>query len=342
VTKASMKSHIKAISYYLPPKAVTNDDLAGEFPGLKIDDLTRLTGVKTRYVAGSDETAADLAFRAATKLFAEHGISPDDIDHLLFCTQGTDYITPSTSCLLQERLGIAETAGTLDINQGCTGYIYGLSIANGLIATGNARNVLLLTSVTISQKIHPADKSNRAIFGDGAAASLISVSENENTGLGHFIFGTDGKGYDAIIIKHGGARFPTHVFPARDYTDANGNIRNDRNFYMNGAAVFTFSVEKTPKMIRELLGKAGLSEDDIDLYVLHQANRIILESIFRKLKVPESKSLYHLENCGNTVSSTIPIALYHAIADGRVKKGDTLVLAGFGVGFSWAGCILRY
>lgn len=338
-----MKAYIKAISYYLPERAVSNEDLARQFPGLKIDDLTRLTGVKTRYTAGDDETAGDLAFRAALRLFEEHSIDPSVIDHIIFCAQGADYITPSTACVLQERLGIPGHAGSLDINQGCTGFIYGLSVANGLVSTGNAANVLLLTSVNISELIHPEDRSNRAIFGDGAAATLISTNnEMQGSMIGDFVFGTDGRGFDAIIIKHGGARYPCYKYPSEDYVDEAGNIRNDRNFYMNGAAVFNFSVEKVPPMIDELLEKAGISKDDVNLYVLHQANRIILESIFRKMKVPPEKTLYHLENCGNTVASTIPIAMYHGIRDDRIKRGDTLVLAGFGVGFSWAGCVIRY
>lgn len=337
-----MKAYIRAISYHLPPHVVSNDDLAREFPDLKIEDLTRLTGVRKRHIAAEEETAADLAFQAAQKLFEEHGIEPSTIDHLIFCAQGADYITPATACVLQDRLGISTHAGTLDINQGCTGFIYSLSVANGLIATGSAKNVLLLTSVNISELIHPQDKSNRAIFGDGASATLVSVNENNKSAIGDFVFGTDGKGFNKIIIKHGGARYPDIKFESKDYVDEAGNIRNNRNFYMNGAGVFNFSVEKVPQMIQQLFNKAGISEDDVDLYVLHQANQIILESIFRKMKTPKEKTLYHLEECGNTVASTIPIALYHAIADGRVKRGDTLVLAGFGVGFSWAACIINY
>jgi 3-oxoacyl-[acyl-carrier-protein] synthase-3 len=338
-----MKAYIKAISYHLPEKTITNDDLAREFPDLKIDDLTRLTGVKKRHIAGAEETAADLAYKAAVKLFDEHNIDPNEIDHIIFCAQGADYITPSTACVLQDRLNIPTHAGSLDINQGCTGFIYGLSIANGLIATNSARNILLLTAINVSELIHSGDKSNRAIFGDGASASLVSVNdEKSESGIGNFVFGTDGKGFDAIIIKHGGARFPYNKFETGDYSDEAGNIRNDRCFYMNGAAVFNFSLEKVPQMIKQLFDKSGINEGDVDLYVLHQANQIILESIFRKMKIPKEKSLFHLEDCGNTVSSTIPIALYHAIKDEKVKRGDTIVLAGFGVGLSWAACNVKY
>lgn len=338
-----MKSYIKAISYHLPEGVITNDDLAKKFPDLKIDDLTRLTGVKKRHFAAEDETAADLAFHAGEKLFSEHGVSREDIDHIIFCAQGADYVTPSTACLLQDRLGIPTTAGSLDINQGCTGFIYGLSVANGLIATGNARNVLLLTSINIFELLHPLDKSNMAIFGDGSAATLVSANEEApGSGIGKFVFGTDGSGYESIIIKSGGARYPVHRYVPEDYTDESGNIRNDKNFYMNGAAVFTFSIERAPALINALLDREGLKADDIRLFVLHQANQIILESIFRKMKLPAEKQYFQLENCGNTVSSTIPIALYHAVKDGKINRGDSIVLAGFGVGFSWAGCVVKY
>jgi 3-oxoacyl-[acyl-carrier-protein] synthase-3 len=214
-------------------------------------------------------------------------------------------------------------------------------MAKGLIETGMARNVLLLTSEAITHLIHQEDKSNRAIFGDGAAATLVSGSDEYSHGIGEFVFGTDGKGHEAIIIKHGGARHPYHKTISEDYTDQFGNVRNDACFYMNGSAVFTFSLEIVPHLINDLLAKTGLTVEDIRLFVLHQANQVILESIFRKMKIPEEKTIIHLENIGNTVASTIPIALKKAIDDGRVQKGDKVVLAGFGVGFSWAGTILE-
>ena len=336
-----MKSHIKAISYHLPEKVLSNAELAREFPDYKIGDLTRLTGVRNRHVASEGETPGDLAVEAARKLFSEHNVDPAEVDHVLFCTQMGDYLTPSTACLIQERLGIPKEAGAVDFNQGCTGYIYGLAMSKGLIETGMAKNVLLLTSEAITHLIHPKDKSNRAIFGDGAAATLVSGSEKYDHGIGDFVFGTDGKGYEAIIIKHGGARHPYFKTVSEDYTDQFGNVRNDACFYMNGSAVFTFSLEIVPRLINDLLAKAGMTVEDIGLFVLHQANQVILESIFRKMKIPEEKTIIHLENIGNTVASTIPIALKKAIDEGKVRKGDKVVLAGFGVGFSWAGTIIE-
>ncbi len=343
-----MRSYIKTISYYLPEKVLTNNDLLEKFPGLKINELTRLTGVKERHIAANNEVASDLAVKSAEKLFFENSINPDEIDFVIFCTQSNDYMTPSTACIIQDRLNLPKTCGSFDFNQGCTGYIYGLSLSKGLIESRQAKNILLLTAETISKKIHPEDKSNMAIFGDGASATLISVKDDNETGnpygrlsvVGDFVFGTDGSGFEEIIIKHGGSRFPYPETKSVDYKDDFGNVRNDGCFYMNGSAVFSFSVKIAPALINEILKKAGKKKEEIDLFVLHQANQIILESIFIKADIPKEKSFYCLEKCGNTVSSTIPIALKEAMNQGKAKSGDTILLVGFGVGFSWAGTIV--
>ncbi len=338
-----MKSYIDAISYYLPEKLLTNEDLKSRFHGIKIDDLTRLTGVKNRHIAAEGETAADMAVEAARQLFEEHSVEPSSIDFILFNTQWSDYITPATACIIQDRLGIPKTSGALDLSQGCTGFIYGLSVAKGLVETGSARKVLLLTSDTITHSIHPSDRSNQAIFGDGAAATLISAHFDEpKRGIGNFTFGTDGSGYQEIIIKHGGARYPLPRFRAEDYRDNYGNIRNDACFYMNGAAIFSFSVKIVPEILIRTLEANNLQQGDIDFFIFHQANRIILETLIKKNKITPEKTIISLENQGNTVSSTIPIALHEAVRLGKVRSGDKVLLAGFGVGLSWAGCVVKW
>lgn len=336
-----MRSFIEAISYYLPESILTNEDLSTRFPGLKIDDLTRLTGVRERHIAADGETAADMAVSAAERLFAEHHIDRGTIDFILFNTQWSDYITPASACIIQDRLRIPTSAGALDLSQGCTGYIYGLSVAKGLIESGSARRVLLLTSDTITRSIHPMDRSNQAIFGDAAAATLISASDHEEgPTIGRFIFGTDGSGYQEIIIRQGGARYPLPRYQSADYTDNYGNIRNDACFYMNGAAIFSFSVKIVPEILARTLEANHLRQDNIDFFIFHQANQIILETILKKNRIPAEKSIISLENWGNTVSSTIPVALYHALKESRIKKGNKVLLAGFGVGLSWAGTIV--
>ncbi len=336
-----MKAFIQYFTYYLPDNIITNNDLFERFPGLKINELTRLTGVLERRHASINETSSDLAYKCAEQLFSENNIDRNKVDYLIFCSSLSDYITPPTSCILQDRLLLKNNIGTFDYNQGCTGYIYGLSTAKGLIESGQASNVLLLTAETISKRIHKEDRSNQSIFGDGASATLISVNDN-GAEIGDFVFGTDGKGYETIIIKHGGARFPYPEAVSTDYKDQYGNIRNDGSFYMNGSGVFSFSVTKAPEMIFQLLEKAGLDKKDIKLFILHQANRIILETIFKKLNISKEQEFYCLKRWGNTVQSTIPIALKEAINQKRISRGDKVLLAGFGVGFSWAGTIIQF
>lgn len=337
-----MRARIEAISYYLPPGTLTNDELVKRFPDLKIDDLTRLTGVTERHIAEKGQTSADLACEAAEKLFSEHKINREEIDFILYNTQWRDYITPSTACIIQDRLRLPGNAGALDLSQGCTGFVYGLSVARGLIETGSAKNVILLTADTISQSIHPMDRSNQAIFGDGAAATLITASNFKSEGyIGNFIFGTDGSHYQEIIIKQGGARFPLPEFQSEDYSDNFGNVRNDACFFMNGAAIFSFSARILPEILERTINANHLNRETIDFYVFHQANQIILETLFKRNRIPDEKTVICLDKCGNTVSSTIPIALYHAMKEGKVRKGDLVLLAGFGVGLSWAGGVVR-
>mgnify|MGYP006291704321 CR=1 FL=1 len=335
-----MKSKISAISIYLPSTVLTNDELHRQFPDVRIQELTRLTGVSSRHVAGKDETSVDMGQRAAEKLFKEHDISPAGIDFILLCTTWSDYITPTSACILQDRLGIPHSSGALDINQGCTGFIYGLAAAKGLIESGSAKNVLLVTSETITHSIHPRDVSNKSIFGDAAVATLVLGTE-KGEGIGQFTFGTDGSGYGDIIIKYGGARYPLTDHKAEDYTDDRGAVRNDASFYMNGPAIFSFSTKVAPQIISDTLIKNNLNFSDIDFFAFHQANRIILETIIKKNKIPPEKTMIYLDDVGNTVSSTIPIVLRKALQEGNIKKGDKVLLAAFGVGLSWGGTVIQ-
>lgn len=334
-----MRNEIKHISCYYPKDIITNESLQNEFPSLKLKELTRLTGVQTRHISAKEETSLDMGVRAAEKLFADYYISKNEIDFVIFCSAGGDYITPASACIIQDKLGLSSNCGAFDFNQGCTGYIYGLSLADSLISSGNAENILLITSETITKTIHPKDSSNRAIFGDAATASLISKSNNASNGT--FVFGTDGSKHNKIIIKHGRERFPLPESAEQDRIDNYGNVLNNANFYMDGSEVFNFSVTKAPELVIDLLKKNNFSFEEIDFFIFHQANQIILETLGKKLKVPINKLIIDIENTGNTVSSTIPIALHNAILSGKIKKGNTILLAGFGVGFSWGGTIFQ-
>ena len=258
-----MKVYIKALSYYLPERIVTNAELLKDFPEWSVDKVTAKVGVTSRHLAADNETAGDLAEKAARRLFEEYGISPSEIDFLLLCTQSPDYFLPSTACLLQHRLGIPVTSGAFDYNLGCSGCIYGLAVAKGLVSAGIARNVLLLTAETYSKYLHPSDKSNRSIFGDGAAACLISTDGFVE--IGDFVCGTDGSGAENLIVKTGASkqRKPTGIFKE----DEEGHTWYDDYLYMNGGAIFNFTLETVPVLVRQLLDKSGSQKEEIDYFI---------------------------------------------------------------------------
>ena len=329
---------IKHITWHVPEREVTNNDLLKAFPSLKIKELTRLTGVEKRHVAAKNETSADLAFHAAQKLFSVHDVDKETIDFIIFCTTGGDYITPASACVLQHRLGLPERCGAFDFNQGCTGYLYGLSLADSLIKAGNASRILLLTAETVHRVIHPQDANTLSLFGDGASATLVEKSSENH--IGRFFFGTDGSGYDQIIVKHGRERFPLPESAEPDFLDAFGNVKNHAKLYMNGSTVFNFSLEKAPVLLNLILKDTGLDIGDIDYFVFHQANRIVLETLGKKLRIPPEKVIIELQDVGNTVSSSIPITLKKAMDKGVIRRGNRVLLAGFGVGLSWGGTML--
>ena len=333
-----MKVYIKALSYYLPERIVTNAELLKDFPEWSVDKVTAKVGVASRHLAADNETAGDLAEKAARRLFEEYGISPSEIDFLLLCTQSPDYFLPSTACLLQHRLGIPVTSGAFDYNLGCSGCIYGLAVAKGLVSAGIARNVLLLTAETYSKYLHPSDKSNRSIFGDGAAACLISTDGFVE--IGDFVCGTDGSGAENLIVKTGASkqRKPTGIFKE----DEEGHTWYDDYLYMNGGAIFNFTLETVPVLVRQLLDKSGSQKEEIDYFIFHQANKFMLNTIRKVCVLPKEKFYVSLENTGNTVSSTVLIGLKDCLLNGTIKAGMQVVVAGFGVGLSWGGTILKF
>ena len=334
----NMKAYIRAIFCYLPEQVVTNEELLQEFPEWNADKVSAKVGVDSRHLAASDETAGDMAEKAARKLFEEYSIRPSEIDFLLLCTQSPDYFLPSTACLLQERLGIPTSCGAFDYNLGCSGCIYGMAVAKGLIMAGIARNVLLLTAETYNKYLHPQDKSNRSIFGDGAAACLISTEGF--AGIGDFVFGTDGSGADNLIVKTGAARQKEKT--GHSVPDDEGHTWYDDYLYMNGGAIFNFTLEAVPAMVTQLLDKNGLRKDEVDYYIFHQANKFMLNTIRKVCVLPKEKFYIHLEETGNTVSSTVLIGLKDCLDKSIIKSGMRVMVTGFGVGLSWGGCILKF
>ena len=332
-----MKSFIKALSYYLPEKVVTNEELVKEFPEWSVEKVAQKVGVDSRHLAAEDETAGDMAEKAARNLFEEYHIDPRSIDFLMLCTQSPDYFLPSTACLLQDKLGIPISAGAFDYNLGCSGCVYGMAIAKGLIVAGIAKNVLLLTAETYNKYLHPSDKSNRSIFGDGAAACLISTEGFAE--IGEFSLGTDGSGVNNLIVKTGAARQKEAT--GKFVEDEEGHIWYDDYLYMNGGNIFNFTLDAVPAMMKDILEKNGLEKDQIDYFVFHQANKIMLSTIRKVCGIPKNKFYNNLATTGNTVSSTVLICLKDCLYSGIVNSGDNVMISGFGVGLSWGGTILK-
>lgn len=319
------------IAVHLPPAVETNEQLKAENPRWDVDLIYEKVGIRKRHLAAAGECASDLGVAAAEKLFADYQIDRSSIDFLLLCTQTPDYPLPTTSCLMQDRLGLPTHCGALDFNLGCSGFVYGLSLADGLIRSGAARRVLLVTAETYSRYITPDDRSLRTIFSDGAAATLVEAADEPS--LEGFCFGTDGRGADMLIVNRGGARLPEQAIKPR------GRQRWNSSLYMDGVNLIAITLETIPAMIDRVLELSQRRRGEIDYFIMHQATRLMLEQLRQRMSLETERLPIVLEQYGNTVSSTIPIVMQQLRADGLMPVGKRAVLIGFGVGYSWAGCL---
>lgn len=329
------KAYIKAINYYLPEKILTNDQIATKFPEWSAEKVAKKVGITERHLSAENETAADMAYLAAEKLFEENPGVREQIDFLLLCSQSVDYKLPSSSCILQNRLRLNTSCGAFDFNLGCSGYEYGLAVAKGFIVSGIAKNVLLLTAETYTKYIHPEDKGNMTIFGDAATASLISTAGFAE--IGEFVLGTDGSGAENLIVKTKGARVPDVT--GKMTVDENGNANWDDNLFMNGGAIFDFTADAVPAMTEQLLKKENLTQDEVDLWIFHQANKYMINYLRKLMEIEKDKFYIFMEKVGNTVSSTVPIAIAEAKKEDRLH--GNILLAGFGVGLSWGATMIK-
>ena len=323
-----MKAFIEAIEYFLPKAELSNEQLSEQFPEWSKSDIEKKLGIKCRHIADRDQYSSDLAVEAANVLFAKAGCDRRDVDFLILCTQSPDYFLPTTACLIQSRLNLREDVGAFDFNLGCSGFVYGLGIAKGLIETQQARKVLLLTAETYSKFMHPNEKGVKTLFGDGSAATLIGGVGEPCEGeplIGPFVYGTDGRGGKNLIVRNGGLR--------------HGRVMSDdpeSHLFMNGPEILSFTLKAVPLALQKLLDRSSSTIDTIDYFIFHQANKYMLEALRKKCKIPEQKFVIEMEDSGNTVSSTIPIALKKMLEKDYLKDGQKLVLVGFGVGYSWA------
>jgi 3-oxoacyl-[acyl-carrier-protein] synthase III len=315
---------LEQISYYLPPRTVTNSELKELNPSWPVDKVFGKTGIHSRRHADSSQLSSDLAVEAALRLPNVRGL--ELVDYVIFCSQTPDEILPTTACMIQDRLGLKTNIGAIDVNQGCSGYVYSLGLAYGLLKSDQVRKVLLLTGETYSKLMDPDDHGVGLLFGDAGSATIISKGHQSNSKLPFFNYGTDGSGAKSLICANRGFR------------------RGDggKNLQMNGYDVFTFTVSVIPDFIRHTLQMAQMKIDEIDLFVFHQANRMVIEQLAYNLGISEEKYVFNSEDVGNTVSSSIPLAMRRAMDDGLLRRNDNVMIVGFGVGLSWSAGIWSF
>ena len=331
---------VKDIAYHLPERIVSNDELNQEHPEWDMQRIEARVGIRSRHIAAPEETALDLALVACLELFDRNSELKNLVDGIIFCTQSPDYLMPPNACLLHRELGLDDDVFAVDTNLACSGYIYSLAMAQGLIVAGTCSNILLVTSDTYSKYIHPADRSTRTLFGDAAAVSWVRAAEN-GAGMIDVLCQTSGQGYEKFYIPAGGSRNPKTMATSVGRSDSSGNIRSDENIHMDGMGVMTFVGASVPAQVRRILLRNSVDIADLDLVIFHQASKLSLDALTRALALPQDRVLRNLSNIGNTVSSSIPISLAQARSAGRVPPGGLVLLSGFGVGLSWATALLR-
>ena len=331
---------IKAIEYFLPEKEVSNADLQLLHPTWDLKKVGEKSGVLSRHIAAENETAFDLACKALEKLFATEVIQRNDVDGIVFCTQSPDFIMPSNAFLIHKYFNFDHKVWAFDYNLACSGYIYGISICRGMIETGMAKNIFLINADTYSKYIHSGDRSTSVLFGDGAAVSLISQAEKSS--VIDIQLASSGKEYESFYIPSGGIRIPKSELTKAIITNHSGNEITEENIQMNGFAVWKFISVTVPQQINFLLAKNNLLIKDIVLFGFHQASKLTLDSLIKALKIESEQTFSNLETIGNTVSASIPIALKQAEEQGKLKRGDLILLSGFGVGLSWGSALLKY
>ena len=322
------------------PAARTNVESNAVAVPADLAKIVASTGVKARHIAPAGLCTSDLCASAAENLLEQIGWNRASIDLLILVTQTPDYLLPATACSLHGRLGLPKTCSAFDINLGCSGYVYGLSVAATHVQAGAARRVLLLVGDTITKLTNPADRSVSFLFGDAGTATAIEASPS--SAPMHFVTGSDGAGASHLQVPAGMFRSPSNAETRRAAPRESGNVRSDEQLFMNGPEIFNFTIREVPGMLTAALQTAGWKMEDVDAFVFHQANRFMLEYLAKRMKLPGDKVLLGLEDYGNTSSASIPLTLCHRWAERSSQEPTRVVLAGFGVGFSWAAVALQF
>lgn len=330
----------------VPENFMTTEDDAHIFGVEDAQKISQAIGVRRRPVVAGNMCASDLCLAAAEPLLESLNWERDSVDVLIFVSQTPDYILPATSCSLHGRLGLSTNCAAFDVNLGCSGYVYGLWLASQLLA-GGAQRVLLLAGDTISRLAAPQDRSVAPLFGDAGTATALEIlpksdieSSQENSSEMVFELGTDGRGQKHLIVPAGAARQPLDDESRHRAKQHDGNVRSDADLYMNGAEIFTFTLREVPPLVANILQKANLDVQDVDAFVMHQANAFMLKHLAKRMKLPADKVVLALEEFGNTSCASIPLAMTHTLSEQLREKTLKLLLAGFGVGFSWGAATL--
>lgn len=320
---------IVAISACVPNRARDVSSFSEIFSSEAISKIIRSTGIE-EILTSNSLTAADLCYAAAKELFDQEAVHQDEVDTLIFVSQTGDYILPASSCMLQEKLGLSKDTAAFDISLGCSGYTYGLWVAMSAVSSGASKCVLLLVGDTISKLAHPSDKSVRPIFGDAGSATVIKYDSSVQATP--FVVGTDGAGWNKLIVEQGGFRNPSDSHIESQISNHPGSL------YMDGAAVFSFTLNVVPNLVADL--HQAVSDCDISHYVFHQANEFMLRHLQRKIGIADEKFVVELKNFGNTSCASIPLAIAARSKNCAATVKGNVLLAGFGVGLSWAGCVV--
>ncbi len=330
---------ITALAAAVPKNIVRNIDYNSHFPQNDVLEIIEKTGIVERRFVSEGQCASDLCFAAAEKLISDNFIDKSEIDLLIFISQTPDYRMPATSILLQERLGLSKQTMAFDINLGCSAFVYGLSVVYSLMERSGFRKALLLDGETRSKIYHPKDRKTAFLFGDGGVAALIERNIKFNKSF--FNLGSDGSKSHLISMKSGGYRNPSssESFFERVY-DENGNVSTDEHGRMDGGEVFNFVLKEIPSSVKKIMKTADVTNNEIDYFVLHQANKFMNGYLQKKFKLEDEKFPLSIAKFGNTSSVSIPLTIVSELEiqmDGHKK----LLLSGFGVGMSWASCIIE-
>ena len=322
---------LRGVVSVLPSRRIGNDAFVERFGEAAVSDAVRMLGVGTRYWAEPGQTTSDLCFAASERLLERLGWARDSVDALLFVSQTPDQRLPATACALHARLKLAPHCQAFDVSLGCSGYVYGLWLASTLVQAG-CRRVLLLAGDTSSRMLDPADRGTALLFGDAGSASAIEYEADAPATT--FVLGTDGRGASHLIVPAGGFRDP---FPDPRRSDG----FNPGHLFMDGGEVFAFTLRAVPRLVADALASAGLTTAEVDAFVLHQANRFMLQHLAKKIGARADQTPINIGRYGNTSSATLPLVLSDDLAGRAASEPMTLALVGFGVGYSWGAALMR-